>query len=688
MKLSQCCVLAATVFLLLILPSRSYGLDPIVLGDSGDHYPVGSRMMLFEDTGGTLGIHDILSGSHDEMFRPVRRDVITVSYTRSAQWIKFSLRNETAAERLFYFELNFPLIDDIRVYSVDARATITEQKTGRNYPFAAREIKNRNFVVPLEILPGQERVYLVRIESKDTYPLSPAVWKPMAFYEWDHLQQYVLGLYYGVILVMVLYNLFIFMSTRDSVYFYYIMTVLILHGMLQLILNGLAVEFFQGESTWWSRDARGLFHNIGLIFSVLFVKKFLTTRKITPRIDLVLTLLMVFAVIQIPLVFLIDYFYQVHCDVVAGFFIPPLALSAGVINFMKGNRSARFYLLAWGTLLVAGFIYALKVLAIVPSTMVTENLWQASFALEVVLLSFALGDRINIMKRENELAQEEKLHIQKTYSESLERTVRERTLELELERNMLQSRNEMIEHDIALARKIQEKLIPAASPTESIYALYLPMDQIGGDFYDFIPLDSPGRIGIFLSDVSGHGVHAAFVTSMVKMGIMQAGAVREKPAEFLAYINDVLYGQIKGNFVSAFYGIIDLAGKTITYSNAGHPLPYLLTGDAVSQLSGTGNTALAIFPNAALLKFNKQYRTIKYDLPPGSKILFFTDGFVESSPTGGGVSFEEAKMPAVFMHNRNYPCREFIERLQRELIEYRGGDTFDDDICLICVDIE
>jgi serine phosphatase RsbU (regulator of sigma subunit) len=169
---------------------------------------------------------------------------------------------------------------------------------------------------------------------------------------------------------------------------------------------------------------------------------------------------------------------------------------------------------------------------------------------------------------------------------------------------------------------------------------------------------------------------------------MQAGAVKEKPAEFLAYINDVLYGQIKGSFVSALYGIIDLSGKTITYSNAGHPLPYLLDGDRVSHLSGTGNTALAIFPNAELSKFNKQYRTITCELPAGSRLLFFTDGFVEASPAGGGVSFEEAKMPDVLVRYRDFPCREFIENLHGQLIAHRGSDTFDDDICLICVDVE
>jgi two-component system, sensor histidine kinase LadS len=687
MKVSQCGVIAAVFSLFMTFPSLAYGLDPIVLRDDVDRYPAGSRMLLFEDEGGGVRVQDILSGAHDDAFRPCNRDVTTVSYTRSAIWIKFALRNETAADRLFYFKLDFPLIDDIRVYVLTDQGSITEKKTGRNYPFASREIRNRNFVVPIEIPPGRERVCHVRIESKDTYPLSPTIWKPMAFREWDHWEQYVLGLYYGIILVMVLYNLFIFLSTRDLVYLYYIMTVLVLHGMLQLILNGLAVELFMGHSAWWSRDARGLFHNIGLIFSVLFVKKFLNTREITPRIDIALTLLLIFAVIQIPLVFLIDYYYQVHCDVVAGFIIPPLALSAGVINFMQGNRSARFYLLAWGLLLVAGFIYALKVLAVVPSTIVTENLWQASFALEVILLSFALGDRINIMKREKEQAQEEKLLIQESYGEALERTVRDRTNELEIERNKLQSRSETIEHDIALARKIQEKLIPAANPAGCIAALYLPMDQIGGDFYDFIQTDDPGRIGIFLSDVSGHGVHAAFVTSILKMVILQAGTVKQNPAEFLAHMNDLLHDQIRGSFVSAFYGIIDLKKKTITYSCAGHPLPYLLAGDGVSQLAGTGNTALAIFQNSALLKFNKQYRHNTTELPQGCKLLFYTDGFTESRPVGGGDFFEKTNLPEIFMRHRNSSCGDFIAGLQRELIDFRGGDTFDDDICLICVDV-
>ena len=98
---------------------------------------------------------------------------------------------------------------------------------------------------------------------------------------------------------------------------------------------------------------------------------------------------------------------------------------------------------------------------------------------------------------------------------NLEIKVITRTIELEREKELLRSRNETIENELIIAKKIQKQIIPRTSPVDNIYAFYKPMDKVGGDFYDFIKYRESEKIGIFLSDVSGHGVPAAFITSMV-----------------------------------------------------------------------------------------------------------------------------------------------------------------------------
>ncbi|HPB81969.1 MAG TPA: PP2C family protein-serine/threonine phosphatase [Spirochaetota bacterium] len=292
------------------------------------------------------------------------------------------------------------------------------------------------------------------------------------------------------------------------------------------------------------------------------------------------------------------------------------------------------------------------------------------------------------MKQEKELAQEEVIAIQQSYSESLEKTVNERTRELEIERTRLHRRNKIMENEIALARKIQEKLIPDGNPASYISSLYKPMEEVGGDFYDFIKLDDSNRIGIFLSDVSGHGVHAAFITSMIKTILLQAGDRIYDPAGLLLYMNEVLQGQTAGNFVTAFYGIFNPDDSSLYYSNAGHNQPYIITPECVSQLQGGKNTAIAMFPNNMLSKANKKFLNFQEQVPSGSKLLLYTDGLVEARPVGEDIFFEYANMEDVFRAHAGVHCSDFLDILMQELTSFRKSDSFEDDICLICMDVE
>lgn len=262
---------------------------------------------------------------------------------------------------------------------------------------------------------------------------------------------------------------------------------------------------------------------------------------------------------------------------------------------------------------------------------------------------------------------------------------------LQLERDALHERNETIEFELHLARMIQERLIPSRKVAGFVHYLYRPMDQVGGDFFDFIEFPGRERIGIFLSDVSGHGVPAAFITSMIKTTILQAGERTGDPAGLLTYMNDLLQDRIAGNFITAFYGIFDPATRTIRYSNAGHPQPYIITERGeLSQLQRGRNTALAMFPLGQLLENGMAYVNYEDVLPAGSRLLLYTDGLIEARPNAGGDDrfFEQSGLTDALREFGKLPGAEFIDALVRRLEAHRGGSAFEDDICLICIDIQ
>ncbi len=258
--------------------------------------------------------------------------------------------------------------------------------------------------------------------------------------------------------------------------------------------------------------------------------------------------------------------------------------------------------------------------------------------------------------------------------------------ELEIEKNKLKLKNDILEDDIALAKKIQFQLIPDPAPTDYIYSLYRPMHEVGGDLYDFVHFRDSKKIGIFISDVSGHGVPAAFITSMIKTTILQSGNRKEDPAELLRYINDVLQNQTAGNFITAFYGVYEPENNSILYASAGHPLPYIISGDGITQLQKGRSTALAIFSNLSMEENNKSYINFKEILPANSKLLLYTDGLTEACSIDK-ILFENDIMMEVFMENRNFSSRIFIENLYQRLIIFRGEDSFEDDVCLVCLDV-
>ncbi|HOP62438.1 MAG TPA: PP2C family protein-serine/threonine phosphatase [Spirochaetota bacterium] len=283
---------------------------------------------------------------------------------------------------------------------------------------------------------------------------------------------------------------------------------------------------------------------------------------------------------------------------------------------------------------------------------------------------------------------EEIIKIQKIYSESLERTVKERTHELEIERNNLEERNRIMENDIKMAKHIHEQLMPVGTPADFIHSIYKPMDTVGGDFYDFIKFRDPEKLGIFISDVSGHGLAAAFITSMIKTIILQSGEKKLDPADLLKFINEILYDQIGGNFVTAFYGIYNIKTRHLVFSNAGHHPPYIISDGLIKQLEGHKTIPLAIMNNSFLESKDKLFKNSEVTLPTSSKMLLYTDGFVECQPlNNAGPSFEESNMHDLLMYNKNHTSNRFIANLYNDLISHRGSDSFEDDVCLICVDV-
>lgn len=254
---------------------------------------------------------------------------------------------------------------------------------------------------------------------------------------------------------------------------------------------------------------------------------------------------------------------------------------------------------------------------------------------------------------------------------------------------MLRKRNTEMENDILMARRIQSQLMPVKSPRDYLAFYYKPMDIVGGDFLDFVEYRESNWVGIFISDVSGHGVPAAFITSMIKSVIQQTRLLQDDPAYLLKALNQALYDQTGSNFVTAFYGIFFRESGLLIYANAGHHQPYIIHKNRAVPLDKDNRSIpLAIMSNLDMIREKKSYMNASVQLEPGSKVVFYTDGLTDAvSRDHPELDFETNCLESVLLKNAEMPARDFVEQTYQELVHFHGDENFSDDVCLICLDV-
>jgi serine phosphatase RsbU (regulator of sigma subunit) len=184
---------------------------------------------------------------------------------------------------------------------------------------------------------------------------------------------------------------------------------------------------------------------------------------------------------------------------------------------------------------------------------------------------------------------------------------------------------ERIEHELQIARRIQQELLPETTPQLDgwqIAAYYGPAREVGGDFYDFLEFPD-GRIGLVLGDATGHGMPAALMMATTRGMLRAVVQSLESAGEVLARVNEALVADVPpSTFVTCFYSILDPKSGHLVYANAGHDLPYLWHGGYCEELRARG-MPLGLMPKM-------EYEEKEITLKRGEGVLFYSDGLVEA----------------------------------------------------------
>lgn len=415
----------------------------------------GNKMLLFTDTSGNIKIETVVRSQN---FHKIDSKVPNLGITNLTYWLKFKVKNNTNDKHLV-IQIPLPTLDFVDFYQIDRNNRVKYSEfIGDGRPYYNRKFDNPFSTFRFDINTGDTTTLFLRIKGNEQLQVPTTLCQSKLIIGKNADAFLVFGIFSGIFIVMFTYNLFLYLSTKDKTYLYYIINLLFV-GLLQANFQGFPFKYLWPDNVWISTYAVYILTPLAALTGLEFMKNFLHTKEILPvthKYSRLFYILYVFALLQL-LIGHLNASYQLLQ--VAAMAVAIFMLITSIRIYRKGYTPAKYFLIAWSIFLLGLCIFVLKDYNVLPYNTITYSMMPFGSALEVVLLSFALADKINTFKKEKEESQEEALRVslenEKLILEQnieLEKKVNERTLEL-------QQSNETLEHTLKDLKEAQSQLV-------------------------------------------------------------------------------------------------------------------------------------------------------------------------------------------------------------------------------------
>lgn len=344
--------------------------------------------------------------------QPLGRPSLNLGYRFKPVWLTSTIETTRGGDWLL--DLGNPRIDRAALYLFDRYGNLMQsQVNGDQLPVSARPYPSADLLFPLQLESGTEYRLYLQLEARDTL-LLPIRLQPLTDYLTDQRQrQFSRGIYYGILLAMVLVNLLIYFTIHDHIYLLFSLFLSAISTVL-LILSGATTEYLWGEWVWWNKLSLPVVEGSTVILAVLVCMAFLDTRHHAPRLHRLLTLQGWLGVGVIGLALASQYRSAILLMTLLGFTLAVSIQAAAIIAWRAHYRPSRYFLIAWSVFLLGTALYALMVANLLPNNALTDNILQAGVAWMAILLSLALTDRFNLLRQEKQAAQQAIIEHQRT----------------------------------------------------------------------------------------------------------------------------------------------------------------------------------------------------------------------------------------------------------------------------------
>lgn len=429
-------VLFLVMFVLLLFSSVSYGY-PVKISDSKSSFNLGMSVEYYEDDSSMLTLMDIIKLDNENKFSTSTKLPLNFGYSASTYWLSFSVLGDTFSESGWVIDLPYAPLDYVKLYKPTVTGEYVELESGDRVPIDRRQIKYKNavFILGDRLLPYQQ--YYLRISSDGAINLPVFLWTGAGFTQHVNKTQTGIGIYLGIMLALFLYNMFLYVYVKDRD-FLLCGFITVSYSLVYMAYTGMSTQFLWPEMIWWANNSLVFFAIFIFLSIAVFTKSFLKLKETLPWANKIMVAFIAYYCSLYLLFFVIGYRNTSIAVALPGIFLLVMIFAIVLMVYVKGYKAARFLMLAWFFFIFGMVLLLLKLLGYLPHVFVTEYSVQLGIIINAMLLSFALTDRVNILRKEKESAQQKVLNhlkeseqVKSEFLLQTEKLVVERTKELE-----------------------------------------------------------------------------------------------------------------------------------------------------------------------------------------------------------------------------------------------------------------
>lgn len=366
----------------------------------------------YADPSDQLTFEDIRQPDRLSEFMPHRSNSFNLGYVDYPVWFHVSLHRlqsppspnpepqpfENAPWQVL---IDYAPLDQIDIYQLHPNGEVEHLQLGDSQPFDQRLYDNHNFVFPVLIAEGETIELFIRVKTSSSLQMPLTVHSPKASLALNTGQNTLYGVYFGIMTIMLFYNLFIFFILKDRSYVYYILHVASF-ALLQAAISGHAYQYLWPEAIYWQKISIPVLIFLNCFFVLFFTRRFLDLDKSSAVINRLAVVTALAALLCTALCFVIPFHLALFSSYAFTFVSVMIVLSAGFKSLANGYHMARIFLLAWSAQLIGASVHALTAANLLPQHYISLHAGLFGSSIEVVLLSLALADRFKQRIRESE----------------------------------------------------------------------------------------------------------------------------------------------------------------------------------------------------------------------------------------------------------------------------------------------